>query len=390
MTAPATGGYAPGSKEEFEFLLGLVRNIQEFPRMSRSEQDELLSRLEAYECLAQVVKLLTWRVSHGNSGRADIFNDYLWLLRVQYLGFEDFDSFLDTAVSCVETTGIPFSLLRIHVAEDILGSDNYRSHSRLYEVLVNSFAELSQQVLLLERLALIYEKKLFLQTDVEAAYRRLLEVDPVNVKALRYFRVLHVQFGQWDEAVHYLRRLVGAAANSYERIRAAHELAQVYLYNMNNPVQSRDTILEFNLDAYPEARQTLIESLERLGDFDELLRVLAQVDLVTRDEKERSAIKLKICMLKLRKGQKHEALAYARDSVALAPSNLLTHEALLSALVEVDDVIGVTRALETLIPNVKVQSSREVLSKLLSRAQGLVEGFASPQSGNAANTVTGK
>lgn len=374
MTDAASGGYAPGSKEEFEFLLGLVRNIQEFPRMNRSEQDELLSRLEAYECLAQVVKLLTWRISHGNPGRADVFSDYLWLLRVQYLGFEDFDAFLDTAIACVESTAIPFSLLRIHVADEILGSENYRAHARLYEVLVNSFTERSQQILLLERLALIYEKKLFLQADVEAAYRRLLDVDDNNIKALRYFRVLHLQFGQWEEAVHYLKRLVAAAGNSYERNRAAHELAQVYLYNMNSPQQARDAILEHNLDAYPEARQTLVESLERLGDFDELLRILTQVDLVTRDEKERAAVKLKICLLKLRKGFKHEALSYARDSVALAPENLLAHEALVSSLVEVDDIVGVTRALEGLIPHVNSQMSREVLGKLLTRAHGLLDG----------------
>lgn len=361
----------PQSVEEFELLVSVGHSVRDFARLMRDEQDALLAKLEAYECHGQVAGLLRWRMEHGIEGDEELFEDALWLLKVQYLGLERLEEFLEVARFAVQRLKLPFSTVRLHMADGILGEENWADQAALYRAVVDNLVDNTQRVMLLERLALIVEKKLFLENEVEPVYRRILEIDPLNVKARRFYKLWYMQAMRWKDVAVQLEALVRASRNAHERTRAAHELAQLHLYNLNNPAETRAILLEYCGNSTLDTRQTLIEALERLELYDELLDVLGAAEEQTRDPSERAGVKLKQGLVSLKAGNPERAVEHLRESIVNNPQLLLAYEALVTALLESGwhgEIIG---TLEALRSAVSLDASRATLEELLARARNL-------------------
>lgn len=371
MHADSRSFAVPQSRAEFDLLSGLVKSIQDFQRMSLSEQESLLRKLEAYECYAQAARLIEWRLRTGQLSDTHMFADYLWLMRIRYLGLERFDDFVETARQCIARLKLSFSTVRIHVAEEILGADKFSEHAQLYRDVADSFADPGERVLLLERLALLYEKKLFLEQEVEPVFARIIELDPLNIKALRFYKLWYMQGCRWQETATQLERLLEAATNPHERQRAAHELAQLYLYNLNQPQQARDIILEQCAGSVLDTRQTLIDALERLERFDELLDCLKEALGQARDDFEHAAIRMKQGHVSLKAGRPLDAVRFLRESLEVNPHSLLAHEALITALVETKDAPAIAAALRVLSDTVLLEGSKKAIDAMAKRAEAL-------------------
>jgi hypothetical protein len=359
----------PHSQEEIELLVSLARNITDFPRMNLSEQDSLLYQLEAYECHAQIVKLLEWRIQHGQLTSTQAFADYIWLMRIQYLGLEKFSEFVYSAKKCISSLSLSFPTVRLHIAEEILGSENFEEQGQFYRNVLDSIPQTAQKVLLLERLALIYEKKLFRESDVEPVYRQILGIDPYNVKALRFFKLWYAQLGKWEEAAQQLSTLIVASKNPHERQRAAHEMAQIHLYNLNQPAEAREIIIEYCANSQLDTRQTFIEALERLEAFEELLEYLSQTESLVKENEERAFLRLKQGLVCLKASRMKDAILFFKDSIKFNQNSLLAYEALVNALIDTDNAKELVDTLNNLSEIVAFDSSRKAISEILKRAE---------------------
>jgi len=362
----------PQSQEEYKHLVGLVSSISDFPRMSQKEQNSLIRELEAYECYHQVDQLLRWRLSRPERTHPQLLQDYVWLMRVLYLGLDSFDAFVEVAKKFISELQVPFATIRLRVLDEILGPENYREHARLMSAVVGEIHEVSQKVLLLERLALVYEKKLFMETEFEAIYHQILKLDKTNEKARKFFKLSHMHNMEWAEAAEQLKVLVQHAENLQERVRYSHELAQLYLYNLNQPGAALELLRPLSID-YPEVRHSLIEAFERLDLVDELLSALVSFERSSRDSEETSQFKFRRGNVLLKKGRIGEAVAAYRDALHLQPASLLIHESLVSALVELGSVQQLGDELERLRQQVKLDSSRSTLDELIERARRISE-----------------
>jgi thioredoxin-like negative regulator of GroEL len=322
---------APGSPAEAEKLIGLARSVADFPRMTPEEQDELIRELLDFECYIQAAKLLEWRIASPDQSYNQRLTDYCSLMDIYLGGLENFDGFVAVAVKCVEALALPFSTIRLQIVDAILGQGHFSQHALLYRALIPVMADRAQRVLLLSRLALITEKKLFREGEVEPIYKEILSLDPLNIRALRFYRMWHIQAGEWIAAAGHLHTLLRAYRNPHEQQRAAHELAQIYLYSLNRPERARQILLSHCSDSHLDTRQTLVEALERLGSHDELLDCLD-------DMLEKAATPVELAAILLKKGQTLirlerfvEAEQTLSDCLAHDPGNLLIHEALVSA-----------------------------------------------------------
>jgi tetratricopeptide (TPR) repeat protein len=376
---PATLGFAtfpaPHSTEELELLVAVGHNVRDFARLTRDEQDALLAKLEAYECHGQVATLLKWRMEYGVEGDEEYFDDSLWLLRVQFLGLERLDDFIATARSCVARLKLPFATVRLHVADGILGEENWIDQAQLYRSIVDNFVDNTQKVILLERLALIYEKKLFLENEVEPVFNRILQIDQLNVKARRFYKLWYMQSLKWKEVGEQLEALITASRNANERQRAAHELAQLYLYNLNDAERARDILQEYCADSQLDIRQTLVEALERLERYDELLETLGQAEALARDQTEIAALKLKQGLVSLKAGNPARAVDYLREGIVKNPQLLLAYEALVTALIDAGRPAGLLAVLEDLKAAVSLDASKSTLEEFIARARRLQPHF---------------
>ncbi len=363
---------APGSQKEAEILIGVGRNIQYFHNMGPSEQDELLRILEAYECLGQVIKLLDWRLQQKKSTDPSLLADFLWLMRIYYLGLENFEKFAITAAKCTKAMNLPFAIIRIHIAERILGEENFREHVLLYSHLLGTSLTKTQQIPMLERLALLYEKKLFQEEKVNFIYHKLLETDANNIKALRFYKVLYMQTNQFQEAAEQLDRLTQVLSNPFEKQRAAHELAQIYLYNLNNAAKAREILETQCTGSQLDTHLTLIEALERLEAYDDLVSLLRQVTRETENPAEKASLEIRVSLTLLKAGKVQAAVEAARKAVDLAPKSFLAHEALLSVYSEYGDTLGIVNTLQKIREISVLSSSKSDLDRLIERGNRIL------------------
>ncbi len=367
---------SPHSPEELEKLISLVRSISDFPQMSEEEQEFLVDSLMDYECYAQVIKILEWRSSEPGRSSDGALSDFCKLMMVHYEGLESFEKFCDVAERCVKTLKLPFATIRLHIADEILGPDNFEEQAKLYQSLAGSLPDISQRVLLLSRLALIVEKKLFRESEAEPIYRSIIRLDPLNIKALRYYRLWYGQGGDWEQAAKQLQSLIKAYRNPHEKHRAAHELAQIYLYNLNQPNLAKKTLETHCRDSRLDTRQTLVEALERLGDYEELIDCLDGLCERAGDRSERAAILQKKGLVCLKSGQYEKAKQSLHQSLSEDSHNLLTHEALITSLINLDQSEELERAIQSMAQASQSPTSRQKLTNLASvvatsRAAGL-------------------
>jgi len=362
----------PQSQEEYKHLSAIVSSISDFPRMSPREQNSLISELEAYECYRQVDQLLRWRLARPERSHSQLMQDYLWLMKVNYLGFESFDAFLEVAKLFIGHLEVPFATIRLHILNEILGPENFRVHANFLKAVLEDVKDTSQKVLLLERLALIYEKKIFLEHEFEAVYFQILKLDTTNVKARKFFKLIHLHNMEWAEAAEQLKVLVQHAENPQEKARYSHELAQLYLYNLNKPGAALELLRPLAV-VFPETRHSLIEALERLEFSDDLLAVLASFERTARDSEESSQLKYRRGNVLLKLGRTEEAVRAFREALQLQPGSLLIHESLISSLVELGAVHELADELGRLRDAVKLDASFLTLDELMKRAKNISE-----------------
>ena len=360
--------YLPGSREEAEFLIQLARSVANFSRMEYGEQNALLTAFQRYECYAQISKLLDWRIHHDQSADdARLFSDYLWLIRIYYFGLERADLAIKTASDCVKKLRLSFAMVRIHIIEDIVGPQNYRDHVLFFKTLVESLPDHSQRILLYERLALIYEKKLCLDAEVEPIYAKILKLDPKNIKSLKFYKALYTQNNEWSLAAEHLELLLESSNNLLEKQRTAHELAQVYLYNLNEPQKARGILSEHCSESLLDTKQTYIEILERLGAFEELIQYLSEAEHNAKGSFERAEIRLKQGHVCLSMGKKDRSIDYFQSSIRIEPEFLSGYEALISVYIEEKNEPKIRKSLEALLPRLKNNANQKAIQESLLR-----------------------
>jgi tetratricopeptide (TPR) repeat protein len=362
----------PQSEEEYHFLLSLVSSISEFPRMSHKEQDILALNLEKYECYKQLDQLLRWRVGRPDRTHTQQLSDYVWLMKVHYLGLDDFDVFVSVTRDCMERLQIPFSTLRLRVLDEILGPENYRHHLTLLRAVAESVKDNIQLVLLLERVALICEKKLFLETEVEPTYNLILKVSPHNEKARKFKKLQHIHNMEWNEAAEQLKVLSEHTRDPQERARHRHELAQLYLYNLNQTGAALELLRPMSIQ-FPETRHTLIEAYERLEMHEDLLSALTTFERTGRDPDEVAQFKYRRGTVLFKMNRQADAIRVYKEALQLQPASLMIHEALISALLEMRMTAQLQEQLIHLQEVVQLDSSKNLLASLVDRASRLVE-----------------
>lgn len=362
---------APHSAEELEHLVGVVRSISDFPRMSKDEQEDLIESLLDYECYAQVIQLLKWRTQDPSARREQVLEDYCNLMKIYHEGLEDFDKVCEIAKACVRQLKLPFATVRLHLVERTLHPEDYQKQARLYHALSSAMPDAKQRVFLLCRLALIIEKKLFRESEVEPIYATIVKLDPYNIKALRFYRMWYGQEGDWEKAARQLQLLIQAYRYPQEKQRAAHELAQIYLYNMNKPELALETLDRHCSESPLDTSQTMVESLERLGLFEELITRLEHMSENAQTGSDRASILLKTGLIFAKIGQQEEARKRFTQALQIEPDHLQTHEALITSLIQSEQTEALTASLKQLVKHIKNRESRQRILQMTTELEAL-------------------
>lgn len=308
---------SPGSTSSE--VQSIIRRIDEGKDIPRQQADEFLNQLEAHECWVPCFRLLKRSTEKGGS---DSYDNFVRLARIQAQALEDFAACGQTIAAMIKSLAMPYLTLRDQVIPIVLSEQDWDHEASVLEGVQELFQEKSDRILCLERLCLLYEKKIHHEKKLQAGYERILKLDPKNIKALRYFKLAYTQAAEWDSVVSILKRLMGAVVHKQELHRYAQELAAIYLYQLDRPKDALSVLDQHCSESPLDSSMISFDAYQRMGDMDGCIRVLRGCLLTVENNMERAILHIKIGELEEQTGRYDESLKEYRKASSLSPDLL--------------------------------------------------------------------
>lgn len=200
-----------------------------------------------------------------------------------------------------------------------------------------AFAQKLDKIKALERLCLIFEKKIYDTTKLHDCYDLLIELDSQNIRALRFFKVWHEQSGEYGTVVEMLQRLVQINSPALDKHRLTLELASIQLYQLGDAASALKTLSSITLSDRLDVSTILFESNYELGNWLQCVDVLKVCLGKVTAPKTKAVLLFKMGEVHERLGAWVEATACYREVVELDSSFLEAYESLIDIAVREGD-----------------------------------------------------
>lgn len=273
-------------------MIDAVVRLDSNNRLSSVEEAQLLDELESQECWRPIFRYLE-RILRAQ--QVDVLDSYSRFIRIKLRYFHDISTASVLVGDMIRQTKMSFAEFREQILSDqIIPENNPQFEIALLEVAAAVFYQETDRIQALERIAMIFEKRLFNDAKLHDVFERILKLDANNVRALRHFKLAFSQNGDWGEVVVILKKLIQITKSQQERFRLAHDLAHCLVYNMKQP---RDALLV--IDKYCKGTPLDISQVEydaasRVGDTTRCIRVLDQLHQSIRDDAGRAVINFRL------------------------------------------------------------------------------------------------
>lgn len=288
----------------------MVNRIQRSPSLSPADSAQMQPLLIDYECWDSLFKLLD--VHHDDDRELFLYNQKLAIrIHMEYLN--DTQASIEWLNKIITNHRVEFSFIweevRCWMAEDS------QSQAMVLVAIWEKFNKLDCRVKCLEKLCSVYEKKLADDEQTLKHYRILINIDPSNVRALKYFKAMYTYNFQWDQAIATTKKII-RASKGLELYRAAQELAAIYLYSKNLPRQALEILDRYCVDSPLDKSMILYDSYMRLEDWDNCIKILQSKISNTKSAVKQSHLHIKIAGLYSRDGNFTASAAEYRKAFA--------------------------------------------------------------------------
>ena len=295
-------------------MLEALARISSGQRLSASDEQVALDELESNECWQPLCRYLDQALAAGGQ---NLLVHYCRFIRLRLNYFNDIPAAQALTADLIRRCRIDFSTLRDVLLNDHAIPDLEAHHeAALLDAASEAFSATAERVRVLEKLAAVYEKRLFNEEKLQQVFDRLIQLDPDNIKALRYFKLAFSQANDWEQVARVLKRLIDVAQTRQEKFRLAHDLAHTLVYHLNKP---RDAILvlERHCRESPlDVSQIEYDAAHRMGDLDRCIQVLQSALRSVRDDAGKAIIQFRMADLFRRSGKIHESEKTLRESLA--------------------------------------------------------------------------
>ena len=257
------------SRMESKQIAQVIAKIKNGEQFSASEQSEVEHLLVEHECWKPLFKLL----DRGLTGkiRSDLHVHQSKLkIEVEYLS--NWQAALQRVQEIVSRLGVDFDFFRLEILQQIV-ENNWQKQADILMAVHDKFQHLSDKIKCLERICFIYEKKIPNEELLRKFYLTLNKLDNKNIKAMKYFKMLHSQNFEWDKVIGLLKKIM-ANGNTSEVYRSAQELATVYLYSKNLPQRSLEVLNKYCADSPLDKFAILYDIYTRLNDWKSCITLL--------------------------------------------------------------------------------------------------------------------
>ena len=253
-------------------LKEVLRSLKRDMGVEESQKERALKILADFECWAVYVPLLESLMEKATEEERREYTQSL--VRVYFNFQENPTKASDFLAAAASELKMPFNLFWRYNISEVMVHKDYKLEAEIIENIVSSYNDPQFIEKAFERLLLLYEEKLYQEQKVLEVYKRLLEVNASNQKALKFFKNYYMQKYQWDEVGHCLRALVVACEGTIEEHHYRIELATVYLHYLDETEKALDVLAAVDVSAGFEACKVKFSLLFLVGEFQKALEAL--------------------------------------------------------------------------------------------------------------------
>jgi tetratricopeptide (TPR) repeat protein len=329
--------------------------------------ESVFDRLQTFECWTSFFHLLEQQID--NPKRRQLAH-YVRTARAYSVHLEDIHKAARISLKMMKDLRLSYQEFREKALYAIIDEQDYGNEGILLQAIYPKLKSKEDNIACMERLCLIYEKKKYDEGNLNKSYERLIELDPYNQKALRYFKIVYTQNNQWDKVAQVLINLFTSAKHVNDRYRSAQELAAVYLYQLDEPGNSIEVLERHCADSPLSIFAIHYEAYYRMQNWEGCLKVLQdQIKKVSGD--------LNRALLTLRVGEMFEKLRRVDEAIAaykrvldLAPNMLEPLEKLSDIYLRQEDWTAVIDTLNILDQSLDDQFLKNKVREGIERLQG--------------------
>lgn len=294
-------------------MLEALARISSGQRLSPTDEQNALNELELNECWQPLFRYLDQALAAGGQNQPA---HYRRLIRLRLNYFEDYATAQALTSDMIRRCRLDFAGFRDALLNDqAIPGIEARQEAALLEAASDAFHARADRAQALEKLAVVYEKRLFNESRLQQVFERLLELDPDNIRALRYFRLAFHQNNDWEQVARILKRLINVVQARQEKFRLAQDLAYNLVYHMKQP---RDALLildRYCKDSPLDVSQIEFDAAYRIGDMDRCIQVLRGALRGVRDDAGKAIIQFRMAELFRTMGNLRDCESSLRQSL---------------------------------------------------------------------------
>jgi tetratricopeptide (TPR) repeat protein len=351
----------------------MISKVDSGAPLSGEERAEILETLEQHECWNPYFRLIKRQLDDAKTRQ---LGDYVRLARVQNLYLEDVFAAAETCANMTTAMSVSYEKFNEQILPQVIEFEDFAAEATILGAICDRLPSALDHVACLERLCMLYEKKTHNESQLGNTYEKLLQADPRNVKALRYFKLVFIQNNEWEEVVGVLRTLLECVTHPQELFRVAQELAAIYLYQLDM-AEDAITILDTYCESSPlDTSNILFDAYQRLADWQGCLKVLRECLLNVDDDHGRAVLHYKIATLLDQIREPNAALENYIKAAKLWPQFLDAIEAIINITIAKKDWAGLQHWLEVLTERVH---DEKLAAQLRQATRRLAEGISHAQ-----------
>lgn len=351
-------------------LSDVIHSVDGAESLPRADQQHILDELEAFECWQPAFRLLNRIISQADLRQPA---DYIRKASILYRYLNDLPKAAETCAQLFKDCGSDFKSFSQQALREFLADDDFAAEAQILQTIQPQLKTEQDRVHCLERLCVLYEKKIFDEKALSQSFEKLLKLDPKNQRALRYFKIVFTQNNEWEEVARVLRTLLDSAAYPADRSRLALELASVYLYQLDSANLAVNLIEEHCEDSGLDTSTVKYDAYFRLRDWEGCLKILRQSLEKIDAAFTQAVLYLKIGEWEEKLGRSEEAAASFAEAHRLAPKFLEPMEKLIETHLEAKNWTEVMHYLDQLAQAVHDPEAIERLKEARNRIKNGLE-----------------
>ncbi len=309
-----------------------VAAINAGDKLTLTQQHEAQQLLTDLECWQPLFRLLDNRLKDGSQDALEIFLHKIGI-EIKYLA--DHERVAKRAREIVKRFGVDFTWFRLNILSATEG--DWHLEADVLKAVCMEFRAQPDRVKCMEKICSLYEKKIPDEQLLQKYYSELLKIEPKNILALKYYKVLHSQNFDWERVIDALRKIMrwGNLSDAY---RSAQELAAVHLYSKNDPQEALRIMKKHCADSPLDQSTILYDIHLRLGNDRECVQILKQKLTAARHPAAQAQLHIRIAALQEKCGHLDAALQEYEQAFEKDPDQIEIIDKVISICLQRDDL----------------------------------------------------